>query len=56
MNSGPKGLCVNRVYEIDTDSSQPSGGGGSEETANIFPRLSLIIFLVMSKQSQLVCE
>lgn len=52
VNSGPRGQCVNWVYEIDTDSSKPSrGGGDGKKTANIFPRFSLIIFLEVSKQS-----
>lgn len=37
-NSGPRGQCGNWVYEIDTDSSQPSRGGGSEKHSNFFPR------------------
>lgn len=42
---------MNWVYEIDTDSSKTSRAGGSKEIANIFPSLSLIIFLEISKQS-----
>lgn len=52
VNSGPRGQCVNWVYEIDTDSSKPSRGGGDEKKQqNIFPRFSLFSFSTMWKLS-----
>lgn len=39
VNAGPRGQCVNWVYEIDTDSNKPSRGGGDEKNSKYFPKV-----------------
>lgn len=53
MNSGAGGECENRLHEIDSDISKPSRGGGSEEKASIFPRLSRVSYNVLLEISKL---